>query len=496
MLPTTAAKPVMLNLEDFLDVVRKSELVPDRALDGLLERLRLQNALPTEPKPLAVALIKAGLLTTFQAKQLLIGKYRGFVVNDKYKLLELIAVGGMGTVYLCEHIMLRRLVAVKVLPTDRNLVPTAIERFQREARAIASLDHPNIVRAFDLDRQGQQYYLIMEYVDGNSLDHIIQKSGPLDVLRACHYIRQAALGLQNAHEGGWLHRDIKPSNILLSRHGVVKILDMGLARLFMDDGDNLTREFDNKNVLGTADYISPEQAMSSTNIDIRADVYSLGATFYFLLTGRPPFQDGSMAQKLIWHQMRFPDPIPLLRPDVPAGLDHIVQRMMAKDPAQRYQSPAEAADALAPWTMQPIAAPPTEEMPQLIPLLARYLAIDAVKVPGNSGVVQAPISIPALTGAPTRPSTNDSSSTVIVCAASAPTWRGRVIEPEPGAAPRGAPGSALLLAQPQTTPNPAAPLGKWMLLCGLVLLGVCVTLAVVSSYQVNRPPDQPPKSGR
>ena len=149
----------------------------------------------------------------------------------------------------------------------------------------------------------------MEHVDGASLQEIIKKTGPMDVLRACHYIRQAALGLQHAHEtAGLVHRDIKPGNILVDRNGIVKILDMGLARFFHDEEDILTKKYD-ENVLGTADYLAPEQALDSHAVDIRADIYSLGATFYFCLTGRTPFAEGTVAQKLIWHQTRQPKPI-------------------------------------------------------------------------------------------------------------------------------------------------------------------------------------------
>src|SRR5437764_7167730 len=160
----------------------------------------------------------------------------------------------------------------------------------------------------------------------------------MNVLRAAHYVRQAAVGMQHAHEAGLVHRDIKPGNILVDRTGVVKVLDMGLARFFNDEEDILTKKYD-ENVLGTADYLAPEQALDSHGVDIRADVYSLGATFYFVLTGRTPFGEGSVAQKLIWHQTRQPKPIRSLRPDVPEKLVAIVDRMMAKDPAGRYPAP-------------------------------------------------------------------------------------------------------------------------------------------------------------
>jgi serine/threonine protein kinase len=271
----------------------------------------------------------------------------------------------MGSVFLCEHKLMRRRVAVKVLPTAKAEDPSSLERFYREARAVAALDHPNIVRAYDIDQDDNLHFLVMEYVDGSSLQEICKKVGPLDVLRACQYMYQSATGLQHAHEtAGLVHRDIKPGNILVDRNGVVKILDMGLARFFHDDEDILTKKYD-ENVLGTADYLAPEQAIDSHGVDIRADVYSLGATFYYCLTGKTPFSEGTVAQKLIWHQTRQPKPIRNIRPEVPASVVAVVDKMMAKEAGQRYQTPSELMEALQPWMQTPIPPPPAEEMPRL-----------------------------------------------------------------------------------------------------------------------------------
>src|SRR5262249_7237584 len=202
---------------------------------------------------------------------------------------------------LCEHKSMRRRVALKVLPASQAQDPALVDRFFREARAVAALDHPNLVRAHDFDHDGKLHFIVMEYVDGNSLQNIVATHGPLDVTRAAHYIRQVALGLHQAHQAGLVHRDIKPGNLLLDRGGIVKILDLGLARFFHDKADKLTQQYDEGSILGTADYLAPEQAVDSHEVDIRADLYSLGATFYFLLTGAPPFGEGTISQKLIWH---------------------------------------------------------------------------------------------------------------------------------------------------------------------------------------------------
>ena len=355
-LPSTA--------DDFLEIVVKSGVLDRDVLDPYLRRLRTAGVLPDGPKKLGAAMVRDGLLTPFQVQQFRQGKWRGFWISGKYKLLDHLGAGGMGNVFLCEHRSMRRRVAIKVLPVAHAKDPAAVERFYREARAVAALDHPNIVRAHDIDQDGRYHFLVLEYVEGASLQEIVKRGGPMDVDRAAHYVRQAALGLHHADLAGVVHRDVKPGNLLLDRQGVVKILDMGLARFFDDRDDDLTRMQDRREILGTADYLAPEQAINSHSVDIRADVYGLGATFYFLLAGRPPFADGTVAQKLISHQMHEPPPIRELRPDMPEGLAEVVAKMMAKDLTARYQTPAEVYEALAPWTQTPIPPPPQEEMPK------------------------------------------------------------------------------------------------------------------------------------
>jgi serine/threonine protein kinase len=358
--------PAPTTIDEFLELVRKSGVVDEKRLTTHLDKLRAAGPLPAEPVRLATLLLREGVLTHFQAEQFLQGKWRRFTIG-KYKVLERLGAGGMGSVYLCEHMLMRRRVAVKVLPAAKAQDSSSLERFYREARAVAALDHPNIVRAYDIDQDDNLHFLVMEHVDGSSLQEIIKRAGAMDVIRATHYIRQAALGLQHAHEtAGLVHRDIKPGNILVDRNGIVKILDMGLARFFHDEEDVLTKKYD-ENVLGTADYLAPEQALDSHGVDIRADIYSLGATFYFCLTGRTPFAEGSVAQKLIWHQTRAPKPVRSFRPEVPEGIVAVIDRMMAKDVSQRYQTPQETADALSPWTQTPIPPPPDNEMPQFSP---------------------------------------------------------------------------------------------------------------------------------
>jgi serine/threonine protein kinase len=354
--------PAPTVVSDFLECVRKSGVADPERLDQYLARVGADA--PDTPARMAEALIAEGLLTRFQADHMLRGRWRNFVLCGKYTILEPIGAGGMGTVYLCLHKIMRRPVAIKVLPVAQADDPGSVERFHREAQAVAQLRHPNIVGAHDVDKDGKFHFLVMEFVDGVSLQDLVKRRGPLDPIRAAHYIHQAALGLEHAHEAGLVHRDVKPANLLVDRQGVVKILDLGLARFFRDTRESVTQKYDANAVLGTADYVAPEQAVDSHNVDIRCDIYSLGITFYFLLAGRSPFQDGSVAEKLIWHQVRQPKPIRELRPDTPQGLAAVLDKMIAKDRGQRYQTPVELAEALAPWTQTPIDPPAADDIPE------------------------------------------------------------------------------------------------------------------------------------
>jgi serine/threonine protein kinase len=347
----------------FLDVVRKSGLIDAGRLDTYLSD-PVTERMPDQPLSAARQLIRDGLLTQFQGNQLLQGKWRGFTFG-KYRVLERLGSSANSNVYLCEHLVMHRRVAVKVLPTVKAEDPGALARFHREARAAAALDHPNIVHAYDSDQDGELHFIVMEYVDGFSLQEIVQKHGALSVRRAAHYISQAATALQSIHDSGLIHRDIKPGNLLLDRGGCVRILDLGLARFYQDHIDELTQKYDANNILGTADYLSPEQARDSHDVDTRTDIYSLGATLYFMLTARPPFEGKTVTQKLMAHQLKEPTPLRELRPNVPEALAAVVKKMMTKDPALRYQSAEDIINALQTWTSEPIAVPPEDEMPKL-----------------------------------------------------------------------------------------------------------------------------------
>ncbi len=295
------------------------------------------------------------------------------VEHPRYKVLDKLGEGGMGVVYRAEHRVMGRVVVLKVLNTGVTASPVAVDRFHREVRLASRLNHANIVTAFDADEAGGLHFLVMEFVEGKSLDQVVRARGPLPAALACECARQAAVGLQHAHEKGMIHRDIKPHNLMLTSSGQVKILDFGLARVAQADGTDpasvtaqvLTQAH---TLVGTPDFLSPEQARSAVGLDARSDLYSLGCTLYYLLAGRAPFAAAGAYAKMIAHVR---DPIPdvtAARPDVPPGVAAVVAKLMAKRPEDRYQTAAEVATALLPFAaggnggaLETPAPPPADE---------------------------------------------------------------------------------------------------------------------------------------
>ena len=282
--------------------------------------------------------------------------------HPRYEIVAPIGTGGMGNVYKAEHRMMERTVALKVIKRKLFRNPTAVQRFQREVKSAARLSHPNIVTAHDAEQAGDVNFLVMEYVEGVDLAQKVQDEGALPIKEACEYIFQTALGLQHAHQKDMVHRDIKPHNLMVTSDRTVKILDFGLATLatdaiqgvVADEPSGVPTENTPKDrlttmgtMMGTPDFISPEQAGQPHEVDIRSDIYSLGCTFYFLLSGRPPFAGGSVMEKVSAHAHEEAEPIENVRVDVPEEVADVLRRMMAKDPGERFQTPAEVADALA-----------------------------------------------------------------------------------------------------------------------------------------------------
>ncbi len=325
---------------ELIDELRQHRLVDPPALTDVEGRF-------PDAASLLAELRRRDLLTGYQIEQILADRTANLRLGP-YRILDWLGAGGMGQVYKAREDRLGRLVALKVIRPERAVNPDAVRRFHREIRAAARLDHPNIVHAHDADELAGNHVLVMEYVAGVDLHREVKTRGLLDPAIACEYARQVALGLQHAADRGLVHRDIKPGNLLLTSGGVVKILDFGLARLRAtgSDGDGSTSVTREGVVMGSPDFIAPEQVMDAKRADIRADLYSLGCTLYFLLTARVPFPGGETMQKLMRHQLETPTPIESHKPDLSPAIIAIVRRLMAKKPTDRFQTPAEVVEAL------------------------------------------------------------------------------------------------------------------------------------------------------
>ncbi|GBD35654.1 Serine/threonine-protein kinase PknB [bacterium HR36] len=343
--------------------LRRSQLLAEEQIRALENRLRDED-----PVLLARTLVAEGLLTAYQAEQILLGRSKGFWLGQ-YRILDRLGAGAMGTVFKAVHTGMGRIVALKVLKLSNLRDKQQLLQFEREIRVLAQMQHPNIVMAYDANRGRGVHFLAMEYVPGKTLQQIVEEKGPLPTGLAADLLRQAASALDYAHERGLVHRDIKPSNLLItkSRSGrssatpsslrksgeyVLKILDFGLAHLREGRVSRLVesaiRQSRVGQIYGTADFMSPEQGRDFHQVDIRSDLYSLGCTFYYALTGQVPFPGDTAMEKLVKHLTEEPRPLRELRPEVPEALADIIHRLMAKAPEDRFQNPAELLAALEP----------------------------------------------------------------------------------------------------------------------------------------------------
>ncbi len=348
---------VLSSADILVDSLRETGLLRADQFRQLVDELAPRH---DDTQDLARHIVKLGWITPYQAKKLINGHGHDLILGH-YVILDKLGEGGMGKVYKARQLRLSRTVALKVIRPNLLSNDLALKRFQREAKAAAQLAHPNIVRLFDADAVGDRHFLAMEFVEGTDLAALVKDTGPLPVGMACSFIRQAATGLQHAHDQEIVHRDIKPSNLLVSEPrqpgkidsgGVIKILDMGLARATtQDDDSSLSALTQDGTVIGTPDYMSPEQGKNSSEVDGRSDLYSLGCTLYFLLTGRTPFSTGTMLEKLLQHQIDPPPPIKELRPDLPDEVAALVHTLLAKKPEDRFQSGAALAHALDIWSV-------------------------------------------------------------------------------------------------------------------------------------------------
>ena len=341
--------------------------------EQLRELVHLASGRCSEARPLAKIMVQRGWLTVFQINQILAGRGSELVIGP-YHVLDRLGQGGLSSVYKARHSVHCWEVALKLIQPEVIANAEGRRQFLGEMEAMARLEHPNIVQFCDADEVGDTFYYAMEYVEGTDLGKYVRLMGLLPAAEACDYIRQTALGLQHAHERNLVHRDIKPVNLFLThfvlparatsgrsgphrakspakKTALIKILDWGLVSLRSPRGIAGEKMVDlAKGVIGTADYVSPEQARNAATVDIRGDIYSLGCTFYYLLTGQAPFPDGSLMQKLMKHQNAEPEALESFRDDVPPEVSLIVKRMMAKQPERRFQTPAGVALALLPYS--------------------------------------------------------------------------------------------------------------------------------------------------
>jgi serine/threonine-protein kinase len=338
----------------FFDRLRQNRLLTDAELEQTASRFGDGDAVES----IAGSLVKEGVLTPYQVRQVCSGDTQPLTLGQ-YRLLDELGRGGMGHVYKALHTIMGRVVAIKVISPELVKDPVAVEWFRREVRASTHLVHPNIVMAYDANEAEGLHFLVMEYVEGVTLDVLVKQGGALPVEHACALMRQAALGLQHAHEKGMVHRDIKPGNLLIPRPAsdqpadvLVKIVDFGLARLQNKSTSETIQLRPQAGVLGTPDFISPEQSRDIHATDIRSDLYSLGCTFYYALAGRVPFPGETAVEKLIKHLMERPEPLEKVSPQVPPAVAAIVKKLMAKDPEERYQTPAELARELDAWAVE------------------------------------------------------------------------------------------------------------------------------------------------
>lgn len=351
---------------DFLKLVERSELLSEGQVRKAIEKFGLSDDM--SPEAVARKLVHSRVLTPFQAERLLEGRYRGFVI-DGYRVREVLGVGGMGCVYIAEDRDADRKVALKVMSSKHAVDAGMLARMKLEAKAGMKIKHPNVMETYRIDSTGAVNYMVMEFMRGVSLHELVALHGPVRWQMACDMFMQVAAGLSAAHKDGIIHRDIKPANVLIDSAGVTKVLDFGLAKL----ADNDAEEFSlamifGHDCLGTPDYIAPEQALNSDNVDATADIYSMGCTMYVALTGRIPFPQKTNSAKIKAHRTTTARSISEIRKNVPAEVVAIVEKMMAKDPADRYQSAEEVLEALRPFAKR---MPVKFEFRQLVTLRAK-----------------------------------------------------------------------------------------------------------------------------
>ena len=398
-LDDTTSEVVMTHLDSCPECCKQ---VAALSGDDFIARLRQAHGLSKTPAP-PKSLVEVAQAPKPPANQPPIANLPPELANNpQYQVLRELGRGGMGVVYLAKNKLMDRLEVLKVVNGTLLDHPGAVERFLREIRSAAKLNHANVVTAYSAVQNGQLLAFAMEYVEGQDLGTLVKSQGPLPVPHACFYVQQAAYGLQHAFEKQMVHRDIKPQNLILAREGkkhVVKVLDFGLAKVMREKSEDtgLTGE---GQMLGTPDYIAPEQSLDAAKADIRADIYSLGCTLYYLLSGAAPFSANSLAGILLAHQLDEAKPLNLVRPEVPKELAAVVRKMMAKSPDKRYQTPLEVVQALNPFVKQAALPKTSPELSTGTPKAAGVKPVKPVKPERPQVPVAQAKERPPLPGAP------------------------------------------------------------------------------------------------
>ena len=358
------------SVDTFFKSVLRSGLLDREQLQAAILDVRLEHR--EDPQAIAEHLIKKGKLSRFQANKLLKGTGRGLILGN-YQILAPLGKGGMGTVYMARDQRTGQLVALKVLPPQRaRAEERMLIRFQREMELCRLVKHPHVALTYETGNYKDVYFIAMEYIPGKSLYRVVADEGPLDAPQVAHLGQEVAAGLEHAHEQGLIHRDLKPSNILVTPHNHAKVLDLGLALVAGEKGEAMILGGQGY-IVGSMDYISPEQTMDASKVDCRADIYGLGCTLYFALTGHPPFPGGTRSEKIHKHRNELPTPLFQLRPDLPMDFADVIHRMMAKDPNLRLPSAQAVVEALRPWALvqhlEPLDRPEDSEFQKAVAAL-------------------------------------------------------------------------------------------------------------------------------
>ena len=452
-----------LSSDEFLGRLQQAKVMPDKPAAGWSSSATSSSE--RTPGPVVPPLV-AGTMPP------------GLADHPGYEVIRELGRGGMGVVYLVRNKLMERLEVLKVVGGHLVERPGVRVRFLREVQSAAKLQHKNIVTAYSAMELGKSIVLVMEYVQGDDLAKVVKSGGPMSVINACYFIYQAALGLQHAHERGMVHRDIKPANLILARDGkkaVVKVLDFGLAKMTSEGqaDSGLTRE---GQMLGTPDYVAPEQIRNAQSADIRADIYSLGCTFYYLLTGGPPFRGDHVWDVYQAHFSMDAGPLNLVRPEVPVELAALVAKMMAKEPGRRFQTPGEVAQALMPFFKKASATVPAEnpEISQVGRPEATWSAPGPVPVPEWPAINRTP-SPASEARTPTKPRPSSILEGLIDLGETEPLFD-RSLDTRPAAAP----GASRRNVRPWSTA--AEKLSRsgpwaWLAAVGVLLLGVVVVWA-------------------